>query len=71
MQGEITTIENNLAMFSKSKGAQSLVADYQSQVEKLKAEVDKLKAQLKQIPRSEVEATPEPTFTPNKKKFRR
>ncbi len=51
LQGEITTIENNLGMFSKSKGAQSLVAEYQSQVEKHKAEVDKLKAQLKQIPR--------------------
>jgi hypothetical protein len=51
LQAEITTIENNLGMFSKSKGAQSLVADYQSQVEKHKAEVDRLKAQLKQIPR--------------------
>lgn len=51
LQAEITTIENNLGMFSKSKGAQSLVADYQSQVEKHKAEVDRLKTQLKQIPR--------------------
>ncbi|CAN5401279.1 DUF349 domain-containing protein [soil metagenome] len=51
LQGEITTIENNLGMFSKSKGAQSLVADYMSQVEKHKGEVEKLKAQLKQIPR--------------------
>lgn len=71
LQAEITSVENNLGMFSKSKGAQSLVADYQAQVEKFKAEVVKLKAQLKQIPRSEVEAPPEPTFTPNKKKFRR
>jgi hypothetical protein len=72
LQGEITTTENNLGMFSKSKGAQSLVADYQAQVEKLKAEVDKLKLQLKQIPRSEVENTvPEPQENFNKKKFRR
>ncbi len=51
-QAEISSIENNLMMFSKSKGAQSLVAGYQAQVEKNKTEVDKLKLQLKQIPRA-------------------
>jgi hypothetical protein len=52
LQAEISSIENNLMMFSKSKGAQSLVAGYQAQVEKNKTEVDKLKLQLKQIPRA-------------------
>lgn len=51
LQNEINTLETNLGFFSKSKGAQSLVAQYQGQVEKNKAEIDRLKAQLKQIPR--------------------
>ena len=51
LQGEINTLETNLGFFGKSKGAQSLVADYQSKVDHAKAEVDKLKAQLKMIPR--------------------
>jgi flagellin-specific chaperone FliS len=51
LQGEINTLETNLGFFGKSKGAQSLVADYQSKVDAAKAEVDKLKAQLKMIPR--------------------
>lgn len=36
LQAEISSIENNLMMFSKSKGAQSLVAGYQAQVEKIR-----------------------------------
>lgn len=51
LQSEINTLETNLGFFGKSKGAQSLVADYQSKVDAAKAEVDKLKAQLKMIPR--------------------
>ncbi len=51
LTGEINTLETNLGFFGKSKGAQALVADYQSKVDTAKAEVDKLKALLKQIPR--------------------
>lgn len=51
LQTEINTLETNLGFFGKSKGAQSLVADYQSKVDAAKDEVVKLKAQLKMIPR--------------------
>lgn len=51
LQGEINTLETNLGFFGKSKGAQSLVTEYQAKVDHAKAEVDKLKAQLKMIPR--------------------
>jgi len=44
-------LETNLGFFGKSKGAQALVAEYQSKVDAARAEVDKLKAALKQIPR--------------------
>lgn len=48
---EINTLETNLGFFGKSKGAASLVADYQKKVDAAKEEVKRLKAQLKQIPR--------------------
>lgn len=51
LQTEINTLETNLGFFGKSKGAQSLVAEYQSKVDAAKAEVAKLKGQLKMIPR--------------------
>lgn len=51
LQTEINTLENNIGFFGKSKGAQSLVTDYQDKINAAKAEVDKLKAQLKMIPR--------------------
>lgn len=51
LQSEINTLENNIGFFSKSKGAQSLVGEYQQKIDAAKAEVDKLKAQLKMIPR--------------------
>ena len=50
---EINTLENNLGFFGKSKGAQALVADYQSKVDVAREEVVKLKAALKQIPREQ------------------
>jgi hypothetical protein len=51
LQNEINTLETNLSFFGKSKGAQSLVADYQSKVDHAKEEIEKLKKQLKLIPR--------------------
>lgn len=51
LQNEINTLETNLGFFGKSKGAQSLVADYQAKVDTAKAEIERLKARLKQIPR--------------------
>ena len=51
LTSEINTLETNLGFFGKSKGAQALVAEYQSKVDAARAEVDKLKAALKQIPR--------------------
>lgn len=51
LQGEINTLENNIGFFGKSKGALSLVGDYQQKIDAAKAEVEKLKAQLKMMPR--------------------
>ncbi|HEU4717230.1 MAG TPA: DUF349 domain-containing protein [Bacteroidia bacterium] len=51
LQNEINTLETNLGFFSKSKGGQSLVADYQAKVDSAREEVVRLKAQLKMIPR--------------------
>ena len=51
LQTEINTLETNLGFFGKSKGAQTLVAEYQSKVDAAKEEVAKLKGQLKMIPR--------------------
>jgi hypothetical protein len=51
LQTEINTLETNLGFFGKSKGAQTLVAEYQSKVDAAKAEVAKLKGVLKMIPR--------------------
>jgi Domain of Unknown Function (DUF349) len=51
LQNEINTLETNLGFFGKSKGAQTLVADYQNKVDAAKDEIVKLKAQLKLIPR--------------------
>ncbi|MBI3509978.1 MAG: DUF349 domain-containing protein [Bacteroidetes bacterium] len=71
LQGEINTLETNLGFFGKSKGAQSLVADYQNKVDAAKAEIEKLKAQLKMIPRDEKpEPEPEPKNFKGKKGFR-
>ncbi|HTL83269.1 MAG TPA: DUF349 domain-containing protein [Bacteroidia bacterium] len=71
LQGEINTLETNLGFFGKSKGAQSLVADYQSKVDAAKAEIDKLKTQLKGIPRDErPEPEPETKNFKSKKGFR-
>lgn len=51
LEHEINTLETNLGFFGKSKGAASLVADYQKKADAAKEEVKRLKAQLKQIPR--------------------
>ncbi|MGL5890944.1 MAG: DUF349 domain-containing protein [Bacteroidia bacterium] len=51
IEHEINTLETNLGFFGKSKGATSLVADYQKKADAAKEEVKRLKAQLKQIPR--------------------
>lgn len=51
LQTEINTLENNISFFGKSKGAQSLVTDYQQKIDSAKEEVIRLKAQLKMIPR--------------------
>jgi len=53
LQGEIITLENNIGFFGKSKGAQSLVTDYQTKIDNAKAEVTQLKAKLKMIPRDQ------------------
>jgi hypothetical protein len=51
LESEINTLETNLGFFGKSKGAQSMVAEYQQKVDKAKEEVAALRVQLKAIPR--------------------
>lgn len=51
LEHEINTLETNLGFFSKSKGAASLVGDYQKKADEAREEVTRLKAQLKLLPR--------------------
>jgi hypothetical protein len=53
IQSEITQVENNLGFFSKSKNSASLLADFQSNIDKGKADIKKLKEELARMPRIE------------------
>ncbi|MEG1670845.1 MAG: DUF349 domain-containing protein [Mucinivorans sp.] len=46
LQGEITTLENNIGFFAKSKNAGSLVESVEAKIEKIRAEVEEIIAKI-------------------------
>jgi hypothetical protein len=64
LSGEISTLENNMEFFGRSKGAQKLKDEIAGKIEKTKDQLARLKAELKVIqqlksaPKKEQESTP-------------
>jgi hypothetical protein len=46
LENEVTTWENNLGFFAKSKNAESIIKDFETKIHKAKSQIDKLRQQL-------------------------
>ncbi len=51
LTGEINQYENNLGFFKNSKGAEALLGDVNTKIDKAREQIDRLKKQLRQIPK--------------------